>query len=77
MYGGMRSYVCFLILARRGMHMGMRMGCAGRGNGKGRIRNENDRTCNCGRTWEWVVQGGGMRKADVGCTREWEVMCFF
>jgi hypothetical protein len=38
------------------------MGFTRRGNGKGRTRNGNDRTDNGGRTWQWVMRGGGIGK---------------
>jgi hypothetical protein len=50
--------LCFLILARRGLYVGMRMSFAGRGN-------ENDRTENGGRTWR-MSWGGGMEKIEQG-----------
>jgi hypothetical protein len=45
---------------------GMIMGFAGRGKGKDRTKNENDKSGYSGRTWEWVVREGGMRKAELG-----------
>jgi hypothetical protein len=36
--------VCFLILARRGLYGGMRMGFAGRENEKDRTKNGNEKT---------------------------------
>jgi hypothetical protein len=54
---------CFfnLILARRGMHVGMGIDFVG-----GRMRKTRD-----SREWkcEWALQGGGMRKTD---SWEWE-----
>jgi hypothetical protein len=44
----------------------MIMGFAGRGKGKDRTKNENDKSGYSGRTWEWVVREGGMRKAELG-----------
>jgi hypothetical protein len=32
------------------------------GNGKDRTMNENDRSGYGGRTWDWVVRGGGNEK---------------
>jgi hypothetical protein len=60
------GYLCFLILARRRLYTGMKlgMGSAGRGNGKGRIEND--------RTWEWAVreEGMGMGEAKQGMMAE-------
>jgi hypothetical protein len=54
------TFVFFnLILARRGMHVGM--GFAGRGNGFGKTRNGSQE-------WEWALRGGGN-----GNGRTWNV----
>ena len=54
--------MCFLILARRGLYGGMRMGMsfAGGGNEKDRIKNENDRHGN--------GNGGRTGMADYSCS---------
>jgi hypothetical protein len=66
-----------LILARRGMYVGMGMSFAGRGNEKDKTNggsagreNGKGRTGNGGRTWEWTVRGG--REEWKRQNREWE-----
>ena len=51
----------------------MGIGFVGRGNGKGSTG--NGRTGNGGRTWEWVVRGGGKERQNKECewqNKEWQ-----
>jgi hypothetical protein len=53
--------------------MRMGIGFVGRGNGKGSTG--NGRTGNGGRTWEWVVRGGGRERQNKECewqNKEWQ-----
>jgi hypothetical protein len=61
----------FLILARRGLYKGMRMGMsfAGGGNEKDKIKNESDRheNENGGRTREWPTTLAALIVVEIAC----------
>jgi hypothetical protein len=61
-----------LILARRGMYMGMVMGFVGReewDRKQGMVTEHENGLCGergIGKVWEWTVRGGGIGKAEQG-----------